>query len=313
MMMLTTGGLMPVSVGAVFPEAVESDVSPPEVASIARHAEQVGLDCIWAEDRLVAGEMCVLDCVLTLAAAAAVTEHIGIGSAVYVPARRPLAWAAKEIASLQHIAGGRLQLGVGLGGGDEHEYEVAGFRRADRARRTEAFLRLLPDLLSGQATPVPDLPGTPEVRLLPSVPVPPLWIGGTSPAALRRAVTFGSGWLSGFQTPGEFAASAALLSELAAAAGRPSLRQGVMLHATLGTRTGGGLTNLTAGLLQRAYGMPPDRARQLAVGGSPDQVASQLAPYVQAGAETIGVICDPVPTPQSIELLAEVARRLCQP
>jgi alkanesulfonate monooxygenase SsuD/methylene tetrahydromethanopterin reductase-like flavin-dependent oxidoreductase (luciferase family) len=37
------------------------------VASIARHAEQVGLDCIWAEDRLVAGEMCVLDCVLTLA------------------------------------------------------------------------------------------------------------------------------------------------------------------------------------------------------------------------------------------------------
>ena len=60
----------------------------------------------------------------------------------------------------------------------------------------------------------------------------------TSPAALRRAVTFGSGWLSGFQTPREFAASAAALAELAAAAGRPELRLGVMLHATLGTGTG---------------------------------------------------------------------------
>jgi alkanesulfonate monooxygenase SsuD/methylene tetrahydromethanopterin reductase-like flavin-dependent oxidoreductase (luciferase family) len=304
---------MPVSIGVVFPEASEADVSPPDVASIARLAEQAGLDCIWAEDRLVAGEMCVPDCALTLAAAAAVTEHIGIGTAVYVPARRPLVWAAKEIASLQHIAGGRLQLGVGLGGGDEDEYEVAGFSRADRARRTDAFLRLLPDLLSGQAIRVPDLPGKPEVRLLPSAPLPPLWIGGTSPAALRRAAEFGSGWLSGFQTAGEFAASAGQLSELAAAAGRPGLRLGVMLHASLGPSSGRGLSDLTAGLLQRTYGVPPDRARQLAVGGSPDEVARQLAPFVAAGAEVFGLVCDPVPTPQSVDLLGELARHLRQP
>ena len=299
---------MPVSVGLVLPEAVRAGVPPPEAASLARLAEQAGLDCIWAEDRLVAGEMCVPDCALTLAAAAAVTEYIGIGTAVYVPARRPLVWAAKEIASLQHIAGGRLQLGVGIGGGDENEYEVAGFRRADRARRTDAFLRLLPDLLSGQPVRVPDLAGMPEVRLLPSAPLPPIWIGGTSPAALHRAATFGSGWLSGFQTPAEFTASAARLSELAAAAGRPSLRVGVMLHATLGTGPAGALSDLTAGFLQRTYGMPQDRASQLAVGGSPDQVASQLAAYVAAGAQVIGVVCDPVPTPRSVELLAEVAR-----
>src|SRR5215469_8128738 len=321
MMTLATGGLVAVSVGVVFPEAVEPGVSLPDVASIARIAEQAGIDCIWAEDRLAAGEMSVPDCALTLAAAAAVTEHIRIGSAVYVPARRPLVWAAKEVASLQHISGGRLELGVGLGGGDEHEYEVAGFRRADRVERTEAFLRLLPDLLSGQPTKMPDLVGTPEVRLLPPAPLPPLWIGGTSPAALRRAATFGSGWLSGFQTAREFAASAALLAELTAAAGRPSLRLGVMLHASLststststGTGTGRAPADPTVGLLQRAYGMPPDRARQLAVGGSPEQVACQLAPFVEAGAEVFGLVCDPVPSLQSIELLAELARRLRHP
>lgn len=64
---------------------------------------------------------------------------------------------------------------------------MAGFRKADRAHRTDDFLRLLPDLLSGQPVRVPDLPGMPDVRLLPSVPLPPLWIGGTSRAALRRA------------------------------------------------------------------------------------------------------------------------------
>ncbi len=52
------------------------------------------------------------------------------------------------------------------------------------------------------------------------MPVPPLWIGGQSTAALRRAVRFGGGWLAGFQTPREFAASAARLSELSDEAGR---------------------------------------------------------------------------------------------
>jgi alkanesulfonate monooxygenase SsuD/methylene tetrahydromethanopterin reductase-like flavin-dependent oxidoreductase (luciferase family) len=49
---------------------------------------------------------------------------------VYVSSLRPLAWAAKQIASLAHIAGsGRLRLGVGLGGGPEQEYHAAAFRR----------------------------------------------------------------------------------------------------------------------------------------------------------------------------------------
>jgi alkanesulfonate monooxygenase SsuD/methylene tetrahydromethanopterin reductase-like flavin-dependent oxidoreductase (luciferase family) len=77
-------------------------------------------------------------------------------------------------------------------------------------------------MLGGQPTPLPDAPGSPAISLRPAVPVPPLWIGGQSAAALRRAVRFGDGWLSGLQTPREFAASAARHGELSDEAGRGS-------------------------------------------------------------------------------------------
>lgn len=302
---------MPVSVGVVLPEATDAAVPPLDVADLARRAERAGLDCIWAEDRLMVAGMSVLDVAVTLAVAAAATETIGIGTAIYVPSRRPLAWAAKQVASLQQVSGGRLQLGVGIGGGDEREYLAAGFWQERRAERTDQFLRLLPGLLAGQPVRLPHEPGTP-IRLLPRVPVPPVWIGGTSLPALRRAASFGDGWLSGLQTPEEFGESAARLRELAAAAGRASPRLGVVVHVALGAHPDPRLSKVPAGIMQRAFGVPADRAGQLAVAGTPPQVADQLLPYLAAGAEVIAAVCDPVPSAESVELLAETRRHLIQ-
>jgi len=305
---------MRVEVGAVVPETTAPGEALPDVAGLARLAERAGLDCLWAEDRLVAGQLPVLDSSLTLAAAAAVTDRIAIGFAVYVPSLRPLAWAAKQIASLQHIAGhGRLRLGVGLGGGSAAEYHAAGWHREHRARRTDEFLRLLPGLLSGKPTPIPDSPGSAGISLRPAMPVPPLWIGGQSTAALRRAVRFGDGWLSGLQTPREFAASAARLGELSEQAGRPRPRLGICLHAAVSARPAAGLAGITAASMQRMFGVPAGRAGQLAIGGTPRQVADHLALYAEAGAELMAVTCYPAPMEQSWELLAETQRLLNQP
>src|SRR6185312_4406003 len=241
------------------------------------------------------------------------TSSIAVGYAIFVPSLRPLAWAVRQVATLQHIAGGRLQLGVAGGGGGDAEYRAAGFRRSDRARRTDEFLARLPGLLAGQ--PLPDAPGASDgdaIRLLPAVPVPPLWVGGTSPAALRRAVRFGDGWLSGLQTPREFAAGRQRLLELSAQAGRPRPLTGIGLHAAIGTGSGRDLAEVTAGMLQSMYGVPADRAREVAIAGSPAQVASQLAAYAEAGADLIVVVCDPAPTPKSWELLADVRLMLTQ-
>lgn len=308
---------MPVSIGVSFPESIVPGTPLPDIAGLAQLAEQAGLDGVWVGDRMAVGELSVLDSGLSLAVAAAVTSSIAIGYAVFVPSLRPLAWAAKQVATLAHIAGGRLQLGVAIGGGSEAEYLAAGFRRCDRARRTDEFLTLLPGMLAGK--PLPDGSGASDpsgasggdpIRLLPAAPVPPLWIGGTSPAALRRAVRFGDGWLSGLQTPGEFAASRQRLFELSDEAGRPRPLTGIGLHAAIGTGADSDLAQVSAGLMQSMYGVPADRAREVAIAGTPAQVSSQLAPYVDAGADLIVVVCDPAPSARSWELLADARRRL---
>ena len=232
---------MPVRVGVVLPDSASPGEAPPDVAGLARVAEAAGLDGVWAEDTFAAGDRSVLDATLTLAVAAAVTSRISVGFAIFVPSLRPLGWAARQVASLQHHAGGRLRLGVGIGGGrSASEYLAVGVRLQDRAARTDDFLRLLPDLLGGKPTVIPDCSSAGAVRLLPAAAMPPVWIGGISAAALRRAVRFGDGWLSGFQTPAEFAASARQLGELAAAAGRARPRLGVSVSACIGTAVSAG-------------------------------------------------------------------------
>jgi alkanesulfonate monooxygenase SsuD/methylene tetrahydromethanopterin reductase-like flavin-dependent oxidoreductase (luciferase family) len=298
---------VPISIGVSFPESLVPGTPLPDIAGMAGLAEQAGLDGVWVGDRLATGELSVLDSGLSLAVAAAVTSSIAVGYAIYVPSLRPLAWAAKQVATLQHIAGGRLQLGVAVGGGGDAEYLAAGFRRSDRARRTDEFLALLPGMLAGQPLPHGSgASGGDAIRLLPAVPAPPLWVGGTSLPALRRAVRFGDGWLSGLQTPPEFAASRQRLLELSDEAGRPTPLTGVFLHAAIGTGSDHGLAEVTAGMMHSMYGVPTDRAREIAIAGTPAQVASQLAPYVEAGADLIVVVCDPTPSPRSWELLADV-------
>ena len=159
-------------------------------------------------------------------------------------------------------------------------------------------------MLAGQ--PLPRASSADAIRLQPAVPVPPLWVGGTSLPALRRAVRFSDGWLSGLQTLREFAASRRRLFELSDEAGRPRPLTGIGLHAAIGTGSHRDLAEVTAGMLNSMYGVPANRAREVAIAGTPAQVASQLAPYAEAGADLIVVVCDPAPSPKSWELLAEV-------
>ncbi len=253
------GNRRAVSVGAVLVDAaapvdVRRDVHR-DVPAAARYAESVGLDSLWAGDHLAMGSVPLLDCTLVLAAAAAATARVLLGTAVFVPSLRPPVWAAKQIATLIVLAGERpLQLGVAVGAGQDEEFRAAGFVRGDRARRTDEFLQALPALLSGDRIALPGPDGPVEVQLAPPVPPPVLWLGGTSPTALRRAVRFGDGWLAGLVTVEQFAAVARQLAEFAERGGRTRPRLGVVAHAAIGDARDRGTHRTATSVLARRTG-----------------------------------------------------------
>ncbi|WP_433361923.1 LLM class flavin-dependent oxidoreductase [Streptosporangium sp. CA-115845] len=253
-----------------------------DLGAAARHAEETGLDGVWHGDHLATGAAS-LDCAVALAVAATTTTRIRIGTSVFVPAIRPLAWAAKQIASLQHVSGGRLVLGVGSGGG-AGQWAAAGVPYGERGRRTDTALELLPRLLAGETVALVDEPG--EVRLQPAVTPPPIWVGNASTVAVRRAARYGDGWFPSMVPPSKVASGRARLAELAAAHGRPEPVVVIGATGVLGSSPGlPTRESIASGIT--GYGIPMEEAVQLPLTGKPAQVAERLAAYRDAGARHV--------------------------
>jgi alkanesulfonate monooxygenase SsuD/methylene tetrahydromethanopterin reductase-like flavin-dependent oxidoreductase (luciferase family) len=195
-------------VGVVLPSLATQRRDGIDLRIAARHAENDGLDSVWHGDHLATGQPS-LDLAVGLATVAAVTERISIGAGVFIPAIRPLAWAAKQIASVQHVSGGRLILGVGSGGGPE-QWAAAEVPYAERGARTDLALGLLPALLAGE----PVFIGDQAVVLAPAVTRPPFWVGNASSIAIRRAARVGDGWFPSLIPASAVAIGAARLAEL---------------------------------------------------------------------------------------------------
>jgi alkanesulfonate monooxygenase SsuD/methylene tetrahydromethanopterin reductase-like flavin-dependent oxidoreductase (luciferase family) len=209
-------------VGVILPTSTPDPTRPiiGDVRASARLAEDLGLDSIWSTDHLVASAP-ILDSTVVLATAAAVTDRITIGFGVLLLALRPVAWAAKQISTLQYMSGDRLVLGVGTGGlahGDIG-WRAAGVTYQGRGRRTDQALRVLPGLVAGRPTVLED--GL-EVTLAPGATMPPVLIAGDGTVARRRAAEFGEGWACIGLSPDAVADGVEELARLAADHGRPA-------------------------------------------------------------------------------------------
>ncbi|MFI6997852.1 LLM class flavin-dependent oxidoreductase [Nocardia sp. NPDC050175] len=203
-------------IGVILPTSTPDPERPilGDVRASARFAEELGLDSIWSTDHLVASAP-MLDSTVTLATAAAVTDRIGIGYNVLLLALRPVAWAAKQISTLQTLSGNRLVVGVGTGNPAHGDigWRAAGASFEDRGRRTDEGLRVLPGLVAGQPTVLAD--GL-EVTLAPGAAMPPILIGGNSTRARRRAADYGEGWITIQSDPAQLIKDIAELQEFAA-------------------------------------------------------------------------------------------------
>jgi alkanesulfonate monooxygenase SsuD/methylene tetrahydromethanopterin reductase-like flavin-dependent oxidoreductase (luciferase family) len=197
---------------------------------------------------------------------------------------RPPAWAAKQIQSIDALAGGRLVLGVGVGGEYPEEFEAAGIPVAQRGQRVDETLTVLPDLLLGRRV---DFDGeTVSVHanpLAPAMPaLPPILIGGRGQAALRRTARFGDGWLPMWLSPEEVLERAAQLRELAAGCGRPqpSITLLVLVHVDEDLERS---RREAAEHLEGQYKLPLHVVERWAALGPRDQVAEKLQSYLDVG------------------------------
>ncbi|MFC5800741.1 LLM class F420-dependent oxidoreductase [Streptomyces formicae] len=204
--MVVYGMQLPVqSQSTIYAEPWEAAAGPADLAEIARTADRTGFAYVAVCDhvaipRRLAGAMSTVwyDPVATLSFLAAVTERVRLLSHVAVVGLRHPLLTAKQYATLDHLSSGRLVLGVGAGHVRE-EFEALG---ADFERRG-AVLDETIDALRAALGPE-EFPRFEGERFafegLGQKPRPaqarvPVWIGGSSPAAVRRAALKGDGWL----------------------------------------------------------------------------------------------------------------------
>ena len=206
---------------------------PQQVVSLARLAEDLHFDSVWVMDHLFnAGyirerleDKPYYHPLATLSYVAALTSRVVLGTSVMVlPYHNPVE-LAKYVATLDHFSKGRVILGVGVGSIAE-EYAALGIAMSDRARLANESLRMMKELWTN---PAPRFESTrwrfSDVRFSPKPlqkPHPPVWVGGESKGARKRAALLGDGWHPNGLPPDTYTAGCQEVREMAAAAGRDS-------------------------------------------------------------------------------------------
>ena len=180
------------------------EVSLDDLRAVASDAEGLGFDSVWVSDHVVTPEHLrksigpvFLDAFVVLSHVSALTERVRLGTTVMVtPYRNPLV-AAKMIATLDALSGGRVTLGVGAGGAPD-EFAALGVRESRRGALTDEYLSAMIELWSNDPSSFHGRHVSFDgVRFAPKPtqkPHPPIWVGGRSDAALRRAARFGQAW-----------------------------------------------------------------------------------------------------------------------
>lgn len=285
-----------IEIGTVLPMAMNELQAPgtPTVAEAARHAEELGFESVWVPDMMFGDGTPALEATLTLAAAAAVTTRVKLGFGVLAVPTRPAPWLAAQVATLQHLSGNRLLLGVGIGGFPEAPFwQALGVPSRGRGRVTDTTLDLLPRLLSGE--PVEIAEGTWPLTIAPSAPMPPVLVGG-SERAFTRIVERGDGWCPSLVSPEEIAPAIRRLRDLASERGRPAPSVSMGGHLIIG-EDGSARTAYDALVrsLVKDHGMTPEKAaRAPMVARSPEELAELFAAYREAGVDRVSAAADNV-------------------
>lgn len=252
----------------------------------ARRAERRGFSSLGTIDRVTYPNY---EPLVALSAAAAVTERIGLVTAVLLaPLRGNGAMLAKQTLSLNALSGGRLTLGLGLGGRDD-DYAAIGADMGTRGDDMEALLARLTEVWADEA-------------IGPDVAPPRLVIGGGVPATFERAAKHGSaGWIAGGLPPDMFAESLAKVKQAWAEAGRDGEPRGMALaYYALGDAD-------PAPYLTDYYGFLGEEMANMIAGSAArdaDTVRGYVGAFSEAGCDEL-ILFPAISDPDQVDLLAD--------
>jgi len=247
--------------------------------------ERSDVDSLWFNERLTSPAP-VLEPVAAMAAVAARTRRLKFGPSVLITPFRSPVMLARELATIDFLSGGRLLPAFGVGVEQEREFRAAGVPFKERGRRTDEAIGIMRRCWSeDEVNHAGEFWQLEQITVLPRpIQQPlPVWIGGNSEAAMRRAGRLGDGWIPSFITPDQFRVGVDKTQAFATEAGRevPADHFGTLVYFCLG-QDRAAATAMAMPFVPRGRTDEATLARCTAF-GPPALLAERLDEYVRGG------------------------------
>ncbi|MCH8745999.1 MAG: LLM class F420-dependent oxidoreductase [Chloroflexi bacterium] len=281
---------------------------PQQMLSIGPLAEELGYDSVWVMDHLFNNgyirerldDKPYYHPLATLSHLSATTKKVMLGTSVLVlPYHNPVE-LAKYTATLDQMSGGRLTLGVGVGAMTE-EFNALGISLKQRGSLTNESISIMKELWTNEDPSYhsrrwdfADLKFSPKPVQKPHIPI---WVGGSSPGALKRAATLGDGWHASGVGPEHYSICRREIQEMAQAAGRDpdELTWSVRIDVSV-------------------KGMPTSERAAGRQGGIPgddiDQMIAGISAYQNAGVEHMVLVIGTGQVPVIRDLMETMAEKV---
>jgi probable F420-dependent oxidoreductase len=277
-------------------------------------AEELGFESAWAQEHVLGAEP-VLGALEAMTYAAACTERLRLGCAVWVSTLHSPVQLAKSLSTLDQLSRGRVEIGVGTGG-KGRPFAAFGMDPDRYVARFTEGLALMKALwtdsrvtFDGEFWQLEDAAMEPKPF---QKPFPPIWFGAAGPAALRRATRLGSGFFGAGSAPTErFADQVLTVREALAEAGRPGRDFPIAKRVYIAVDSDAGRARKRINTaLERLYGRRSEDIEAAAIAGTPDDCVRELHKVAAAGAELILFTTMFEPAEQAERLASAVIPRL---
>lgn len=286
-----------------------------ELRTLWKYLDSSGVDWISLWDHLyeappAGGTQPHFEAFSMLGALAVDTSQARIGCLVFCSQYRNIGILAKGAISVDHLSGGRFELGMGSGW---HEQEAGAFgfdfpSQGERFKVLEGQLQVLNKWREGERV----THTSPGVNLIDASMIPgpqgkmPLWIGGLGPKqTLRMAGAYADGWNAAYASPSHYKELNGILDDWCQKAGRNPSAVERSVNLSFGMSTDD--VSVVKAQLETQWGAAAERIISGSLLGRPEDAMEQIAPFIEAGAQLVNIAIRP-PWPQ--DLISEYVERI---